>query len=230
MAPPVLLVHGFATSGVRTWSENGWVDLIGESGREVIVPDLLGHGTAEKPHDPLAYEHMHRDLLAVMPDQPIDAVGFSLGSRLLLMLATESPERFNHLILTATGEDVLRTHDMSSIADVLAGTGDPSERSPIESYFRQLAEAPGTDPMALAAVLRRSTNRALTAEELARATCRITIVVGDQDFAGPGQPLVDLLPNAALVTVRGVDHSSTPKSFDVIDTVLRLLDEPAHVS
>ena len=48
---PVLLVHGFATSAARTWGDNGWIDLLGDAGRQVIAPDLLGHGDAAKPHD-----------------------------------------------------------------------------------------------------------------------------------------------------------------------------------
>lgn len=226
MGRPVLLAHGFATSAARTWHDNGWVDLIGETGREVITPDLPGHGNADKSHDPLAYDLMHRELLTVMPDEPIDAVGFSLGSRLLLTLASEQPDRFNHLIVTATGEELLRTHDFSTMSDVLANTSDPADDTPVDAYFRQLGSAPGNDPVALAAVLRRPSNRSLTEEQLAAITCRVTVVVGDRDFAGPGEPLVERLPNATLIVVRGVDHFSTPKSFDVIDTVLRLLDEP----
>ena len=39
----------------RTWAEPGWLDIIGESGRTVIAPDLLGHGQAEKPHEAEPY-------------------------------------------------------------------------------------------------------------------------------------------------------------------------------
>ncbi len=41
----MLLVHGFASSFERNWREPGWVDLLAESGREVIGVDLPGHGT-----------------------------------------------------------------------------------------------------------------------------------------------------------------------------------------
>ena len=55
MPAPVVLVHGFATSSARTWGDNGWLDLLADAGREVIPIDLLGHGEADKPHDPAAY-------------------------------------------------------------------------------------------------------------------------------------------------------------------------------
>src|SRR3954451_17844289 len=56
--PPVVLVHGFATSAARTWGDNGWLDLLADVGRPTIAIDLLGHGTADKPHDPAAYAQL----------------------------------------------------------------------------------------------------------------------------------------------------------------------------
>ena len=50
------------------------------------------------------------------------------------------------------------------------------------------------------------------------------VVLGDKDFAGPADPLVDALPNATLRTLRNVDHFATPKSFDFIDAGLEFLD------
>ena len=51
-------------------------------------------------------------------------------------------------------------------------------------------------------------------------------VLGDArswDFAGPGEPLADALPNAELVTLRNVDHFATPKDFGCIDAALDFL-------
>src|SRR4051812_50128438 len=80
---PVLLVHGFASSFDRNWREPGWADLLSEAGRQVIGIDLLGHGSADKPHDPAAYAHLHESLIAALPEEgPADAVGVSVGARL----------------------------------------------------------------------------------------------------------------------------------------------------
>ena len=65
--------------------------------------------------------------------------------------------------------------------------------------------------MALAACLRRPNPVALTDELLARITNPVLVVLGDRDFAGPAEPLVDRLPDATLVMLRNVDHFSTPK-------------------
>ena len=58
---PVVLVHGFATSSARTWGDNGWLDLLARRRARRRSPiDLLGHGTADKPHDPAAYAAMEQ--------------------------------------------------------------------------------------------------------------------------------------------------------------------------
>ncbi|NBR00999.1 MAG: alpha/beta fold hydrolase, partial [Actinobacteria bacterium] len=49
---PVVLVHGWAGSFRETWQSTGMDALLEDGGRSVIGVDLLGHGNAEKPHDP----------------------------------------------------------------------------------------------------------------------------------------------------------------------------------
>jgi pimeloyl-ACP methyl ester carboxylesterase len=89
-------------------------------------------------------------------------------------------------------------------------------------YFDRLASHPETDRDALAACI-RAPKRPFTTEELAGVTVPVLVVIGDRDFAGPGDPLVDALPDARLVVLRGVDHFSTPKDFGAIDATLEFL-------
>jgi pimeloyl-ACP methyl ester carboxylesterase len=224
VTPPVVLVHGFATSSARTWGDNGWLEILSDLGREVLAPDLLGHGTAERPTDPSAYDDLETDLLARMPAEPVDAIGFSLGARTLLVCAGSHPERFNSLVVAGVGANLFRNDGTSSlIADAIEGRGDLDD--PVMRYFATLAEAPDQDPAALAALMRRPNPSPLTDEALARITCPVLIVLGDQDFAGPADPLLDRLPHARLVTLRGVDHFATPKSFGFIDAVVDALEQ-----
>lgn len=220
MPNPVVLVHGFATSSARTWGDNGWLDLLADSGREVIPIDLLGHGTAPTPHDPAAYDALEERVLEQLPAGPVDGVGFSLGARVLLTLATDHPDRFGRLVLTGVGANLLRTEGSDLIVRALEGDGDPS--NPVVQYFVGLAQQPGVDRDALVACL-RSPRPALTPERLAKADLPIRVVLGDRDFAGPGEPLVEALPQAELVTLRNVDHFATPKDFGAIDATLDFL-------
>lgn len=220
--PPVVLVHGLATSAARTWGDNGWIDLLGDAGRDVHALDLLGHGTAERPHDPEAYDRLEEDLLERMPAGPVDAIGFSLGARTLLLCASAHPERFHSLVVAGVGANLFRRDATSdTIADAIEGRAAPDD--PTARYFATLAEAPDQDPAALAALLRRPHPIPLTDEGLARITCPVLVVLGDRDFAGPADPLLERLPDARLVTLRGVDHFATPKDFGFIDAALSFL-------
>jgi pimeloyl-ACP methyl ester carboxylesterase len=217
---PVVLVHGFATSSARTWGDNGWLDLLGDVGRRPVAIDLLGHGAADKPHDPEAYEAMESQVADQMPDVAVDAIGFSLGARVLLTLACDQPERFSRLVLTGVGANLLRAEGSDLILRAIEGEGDPT--NPVVQYFAGLAQHPEVDPVALAACL-RSPRPPLTPERLASVQVPVLVIIGDKDFAGPGEPLVDALPDARLVTLRNVDHFATPKDFGCIDAALDFL-------
>jgi pimeloyl-ACP methyl ester carboxylesterase len=220
MAATVALVHGFATTSARTWGENGWLDLLGDVGRTPLPLDLLGHGTADKPHDPEAYAAMEDLILAQLPADPVDAIGFSLGARVLLTIACDHPERFERLVLTGVGANLLRNDGSDIIRKAIEGEGDPT--NPVVQYFAGLASHPDVDRVALAACL-RSPRPALTADRLQAVQVPVLVVIGDKDFAGPGEPLADALPQSTLVTLRNVDHFATPKDFGCIDAALDFL-------
>jgi pimeloyl-ACP methyl ester carboxylesterase len=221
---PVLLVHGFASSFERNWREPGWADLLAEAGREVIPLDLLGHGTAAKPHDPAAYSDLDGSVADALPDdRVVDAVGFSLGAQLLLAVASTQPERFGRLVVGGVGANLFTSGDVEPVAQAVergeAGAEDPT----LARAFAQFATAPGNDGAALAACLRRS-HRPLTPADLGRLARPVLVVLGDRDFAGPPDPLMDALPDARLVTLRGADHFGTPKDFRFLDAALDFLE------
>lgn len=222
---PVLLVHGFGSSFRHGWVEVGWVELLADMGRPVIPLDLPGHGGVPLPHgpDPLT-ELLQAVERALPPAEPIDAVGFSLGAQLLLRVAAAQPNRFRRLVLIGVGENVLRGDDPSPIVDALrSGTADESD---VQSrLFLDLARSADNDPAALAACL-DGPRRPLTPDDLARVTVPTLVIIGEHDFAGPGEPLVSALPNARLHTLRHVDHFQSPRDFACLDAALRFLDAP----
>ena len=223
--PPVLLVHGFASSFERNWREPGWVDLLSDAGREVIGIDLLGHGSADKPHDPAAYADLENDVADALPEDPsakVDAIGFSMGAILLLKVAAAHPDRFERIIVGGIGNNVFGGGGSEAIAQAVEG-GVTGESSAIARVFAQFAAGSDNDPKALAACMRRE-SKPLTPDDLARITCPVLVVVGDKDFVWPPDPLMNALPNAKLVTLSGVDHFATPREFKFIDAALDFLD------
>jgi pimeloyl-ACP methyl ester carboxylesterase len=224
VAPPVVLVHGWGGSFAATWQRSGFTELLADMGRQVIGVDLLGHGEAPKPHDPDAYHDLGARVLEHLPDEPVDAVGFSLGAMTLLRVATQHPQRFRRLVLAGIGENVLRSDDGSGERIAAAVEGHAADTDTHAHVFAQYAHQPGNDPVALAAIMRRP-RQPLTATELARATCTTLVVIGDKDFAGPGDPLVAALPNASLTVLRNVDHFATPEAFGLWDAVIEFLGD-----
>lgn len=218
MAKPVLLVHGFTTSARRTWAEPGWIDLITEAGRPVLAPDLLGHGDGPKPHDVAAYDEVEDLVAAVLPpDGPVDAIGYSAGAGVLLSLAAAQPERFDRLVLGGVGASLFRAQNGTPILDAIEGRGDPDNQ--ITARFKMLAETDGNDPQALAAFIARP-RPPWTADRLAVVASPTLVVVGDQDFAGPAEPLADALPNGQSLTLAGIDHFGLPKAFPFLEQAL----------
>ncbi len=220
----MVLVHGWGGSFATTWQRSGFTELLADAGRPVIGVDLLGHGEAPKPHDPEAYADLTGRIEEALPAEPVDAVGFSLGALTLLRLAVRRPEAFRRIVVAGIGRNAFERDDVvrARVLAGLDGTADPEDN--LARLFSQYAAQPGNDRLALAAVMRRDDATALTPAALAAVTAPVLVVLGDRDFAGPGDPLVDALPDARLVTLRNVDHFATPESFGFIDATLEFLD------
>lgn len=222
-AVPVLMVHGFASSFERNWREPGWVDVFQEEGFTVRGIDLLGHGDAPKPTDAAAYARLDVGVEAALPaDSVTDAIGFSLGGQLLLRVAARVPERFRRIVVGGVGDNIFSpsSGEAAAVAIESGSVEDPGHEA--LGAFARFAQAPGNDPAALAACMRRPAET-LTEEELAGVEVPVLVVLGDRDFAGPADRLMAALPDARLVTLTGADHFATPKDFRFIDAAVEYL-------
>jgi pimeloyl-ACP methyl ester carboxylesterase len=226
-----VLVHGWGGSFRDTWEGTGVTALLADAGREVIGVDLLGHGTAPKPHDPEAYADLTERVVDALPDHPVDAVGFSLGALTLLRTAMAHPDRFHRLVLAGIGRNVFERDDagtqriLAALDNVRDGATDvDDEIDNVSRLFAQYAQQSGNDIDALAAVMRRPPGAAFTEAALAAVTVPTLVVVGDRDFVYPADQLVAALPDARSEVLRNVDHFATPESFGFIDAMLEFLD------
>lgn len=227
--PPVALVHGWGGSFESTWQRNGFTALLADAGVDVIGIDLLGHGSAPKPHDPEAYADLTARVLAALPPEPVDAVGFSLGALTLLRLAIEHPERINRLVLAGIGSNVL-ANDHSGTARIVAGLeavadgADPSTLDTTVRLFTQYATQPGNDLAALTACMKRPPAGPIDVAQLSAVPCPVLVIVGDRDFVYPGDELAASFANGRCETLRGVDHFATTDAFGFFDAALEFLD------
>lgn len=222
--PPVLLVHGWAGSFDRTWKRSGLVDVLADTGRTVLPYDLPGHGSAAKSHEPNDYRDLAGDLLARVGDRAVDAVGFSLGAITLLRALIRSPRSFDKVVLAGIGDGVFFPHDPARSERILSGLEGRAEPGDVTArIFGKIGNESHNDPLALAAVLRRPREVPMTTEQLAGVHNRVLVVLGDNDFSAPADKLVEALPDAALLSLKGIDHFRTPESFEFIDAVLGFL-------
>jgi pimeloyl-ACP methyl ester carboxylesterase len=222
---PVVLIHGWAGSYRETWEKPGINALLEHVGRTVIGLDLLGHGSADKPHEPSAYEHLDEWLLEQLPhDHPVDVVAFSLGALTTLSALAKQPHRFRRVILAGIGDGVFHEADPARAERIIAGMeGRADETDTFAALFRQYGHTRGNDTEALIAVLKRPRQSPLTKTQLADIPHDVTVVIGDKDFAGPANELAAAFPQGRLVTLRNTDHFATPESFPFIDTILEVM-------
>ena len=227
-ADHVLLVHGWGGSFEATWQRNGFAALLEDGGKTVIGVDLLGHGTAPKPHEPEAYADLTTRLVDALPAEPVAAIGFSLGALTLLRAAIAHPDRFERLVVAGVGANIFdRDHSgarqISEGLDLLLHGGELGELTQQQRLFAQYARQDGNDLAALAAIMRRPPGSDLTHETLATIECPVLVVVGEDDFVHPADELVDALPDARLVNLPRTDHFATTDSFAFYDAALEFV-------
>ncbi len=70
----------------------------------------------------------------------------------------------------------------------------------------------------------KSPMKKLTPERLARVTMPVLVLLGDDDFAGPADPLVDALANVSFSELKRCDHFATPRSMQCLDEALAFVD------
>lgn len=97
---PLLMLHGF-TGSMRAWIPH--IPAL-RNHFQVITLDLVGHGSSDAPLDPARYrtEMCIRDVLAVVDYLQIDSfhlLGYSLGGRVALSVATNHAQRIRSLII-----------------------------------------------------------------------------------------------------------------------------------
>jgi len=209
--PPIVLVHGFASSLRDNWELTGWVNRLVSAGRRVIALDCRGHGDSDKPHDPVAYseDKMSGDVIRLMDLLGIertDLMGYSMGGAIALDLILHQPQRFRRAVLGGVGTLLRGATESTAISDALA-TDDPSAiSSPLARAFREFAEQRGNDLKALAACIRRG-RTSPDAQAMASVHIPVLVAVGEKDdlISGADQ-LAAAIPGARLITVPDRDH------------------------
>ncbi|MBI1267501.1 MAG: alpha/beta fold hydrolase [Cryomorphaceae bacterium] len=106
---PILLLHGFMENNAM------WMPLLPAlKGRDVIVPDLPGHGSSPWDNSLLSMRFAANELVKLMADLKIDnfhVVGHSMGGYIAMEMLSQHPERVADVALfqsTSSNDSVER--------------------------------------------------------------------------------------------------------------------------
>jgi len=221
--PPVLLVHGFASTARATWEGTGWIRALQDAHRSVIDLDLRGHGDSDKPVDADAYapERLGGDLVAVLDSaeaEVVDVVGYSMGNRVVSALAELAPERVRRVVIGGAGPDELfAAWDLDDARGVLLR--DEPARNPVIEQVLRPAIAAGADREALLACIEGVSGSPLVIPGDVPAL----FVAGEDDPVPRGARELALDWGADFVSIPGRDHVSTLTSRAFKDAAIAFL-------
>ncbi|MFF8593933.1 alpha/beta fold hydrolase [Streptomyces sp. NPDC015220] len=212
-APPVLLVHGFGSDGDSDWVGTGIVRALTEAGRVVVVPDLPGHGDSPAPSAAAgaAAPALVAGLLAALDEAgaggTFDAVGYSLGARLLWEFPEAAPGRLRRAVLGGLSPvEPFEAVDVEALRRAVADGTEPAD--PFTSAIAGLVRAHGDRAAGLALCVEGLRSTPFAPRGWAGATPPV-FVVGEDDVMVRGiERIVDLVGGAELTTVPGGHHDA----------------------
>lgn len=224
---PVILVHGYGANADVNWRAPGVIRALKDE-FQVIALDLRGHGLSDKPHDPAQYGiEMVEDVIRLMDHLKIEkahVVGYSMGGFITLKLLTmfpdrlvsaapcaagwESPEGERVAILTGIADSLEKSEDFSPLLRALEPGGE--EPTPMKLAAFNTAMRSINDVTALACIMRRFIDLAVTEEELRANTVPVLSIVGSEDPLRSGiDNMNGVLAHHEIVFVEGGDHMTT---------------------
>lgn len=227
--PPILLIHGFASTGRVNWWDTGWVKTLTDKGRMVVTFDHRGHGQSEKLYDSTLYPAAEmaedaRRLLDHLAIPVADVMGYSMGARVAAFLCINHPQRVRRAVFAGLAQRMITgVGGAEAIAEALEAPSRDDVSDPAARSFRIFAEQTKSDLAALSACIRSSREK-IAAEELARIRVPVLVVAGENDdVAGDVETLVNTIPGARGLTLPGRNHMNAVCDRGYKDAVLAFL-------
>jgi 2-succinyl-6-hydroxy-2,4-cyclohexadiene-1-carboxylate synthase len=222
MPPALVLLHGF-TQTRQSWRRT--VQAL--AGRyRALAPDLPGHGNA--PQRPASFDAAGAYVRALAPAAPFTLAGYSMGGRIALHTALQTPH-VERLILVGASpglQDAQERAERRAADEALAARieeigieafatewgaqplfADQPERVRAAAYADRLRNT----PQGLARALRGLGTGVMEPlwDRLPALAVPVTLIVGDRDekFRAIAERMRERLPDARVVTVPGTGHA-----------------------
>jgi pimeloyl-ACP methyl ester carboxylesterase len=202
-----VLLHGCGGSFASAFETTGWLEALRAAGRTPVKIHLPGHGVIPAPHDPAYYADLAGLVMKELPADPFDAVGFSLGAKILLEIALRAPTNVDRIVLGGVGDNVFAPEGIAEAAARALEQGPTQDTPPPVLAFLKTWEPERNDPLGVAAVLRRPPNPVFTPERLEGIVQPVLVVNGTADpVAREASRFFAGLPHAKRIALGGVGH------------------------
>jgi len=226
--PPLVLLHGaFLTV-------DAWGKLLPElaRSRQVIAPELQGHGRTADVDRPLSFRQMAEDVAALLRETKIehaDVYGYSMGGTVALALASRHPALVRKLIVQGStynkdGWEPEAFKQFSALPPDFAP-------KPLKDPYDKVAPDPKHWPVLVAKLKELELSfEGLPESDLKGITAPTLIIMGDREGLRPEQAVAmyRLIPKAQLAIVPGADHFLPFTRPDVVLTLMTtFLQDPA---
>ena len=201
---PILLIHGGLANS------DYWANQVRELSKthEVIVADSRGHGRSSWSSEPISYDLMASDYVALLNDLNIPKtaiVGWSDGGIIGIDIAMHHPERVTKLFAQAAN---VTTDGVKPNMGKTPAFGAFIKRSAGE--HERLSPAPRDNKKFLASIEKMwATQPNWTKAQLSKITVPAAIVIGDHDEAISRKHtdyMASVIPGAKLIILKDVGH------------------------
>lgn len=223
---PVILVHGFITTG-EGWKKTEVYKALQNASYKVITLDMRGNGRSGKPHTSEAYAHdaEAKDIMGLATSLGIhkyDVVGYSRGSIITARLLVLD-KRINKAVMGGMGTGFTNPEWPRRKMFYRALMGDTVKE--LEGMVKNVQKA-GLDQQALAYMQKEQPST--PKETLAKVKQPVLVICGDKDADnGNARALAALFKNARYAEVPG-DHGAAAGTKEFASNVVNFFGEDSN--
>jgi pimeloyl-ACP methyl ester carboxylesterase len=215
--PPLLLLHGGAGNGMQFEHQLPAF----EKRFECIVPDMCAQGRSTDRDEPLTYEAMAEDMVALLDRLHIrsaDIMGWSDGGVVGLAMAMRHPDRVHRLVTFGANftPDGMQAPD---VAWAWTATAD-SFGAGMEEGYRKLSPTPDHYKAAMTKIIALWRDQPRwTKQMLSTIQVPTMVAAGEHDVVRQehSEAMAQAIPGATLWIVPGASHSVMMEQPDLVN-------------